>query len=436
MSGRELVVLLDGTEIGRIHQDARGRLRFVYDEAWRRSPDGYPLSLSMPLAAVEHAHSAVEAWIWGLLPESERVLERWARQFHVARNAFALLAHVGEDCPGAVQLVPPARAGAMRASSADRVDWLADADVAERIRLLRADASAWRLADDVGRFSLAGAQAKVALHRRGKRWGIPSGRTPTTHILKPPIPDLAGHVENEHLCLELARELGLPSASSEVAWFGDEIAIVVERYDRVRLDGRVARVHQEDTCQALGIVPDRKYESQGGPGAREITALLRTASASPLDDTWTFVAALGFAWLTGGTDAHAKNYSLLLTSGPRVRLAPLYDLASVLPYPDLASKKVKLAMKIGGRYRLHEIGVRQWRELARELRLDANELVDRLRAMAGALPDRADLVRLRAREAGLESAAVDALVELLGARSRECRAELDRVTAARSRHGA
>ncbi len=56
-----------------------------------------------------------------------------------------------------------------------------------------------------------------------------------------------------------------------VVTFGDEVAIAVERYDRVRDEttGWIARVHQEDVCQALGIRPTLKYQAEGGPGPRE-----------------------------------------------------------------------------------------------------------------------------------------------------------------------
>jgi serine/threonine-protein kinase HipA len=89
--------------------------------------------------------------------------------------------------------------------------------------------------------------------------------------------------------------------------------------------------------------------------------------------------ALGLNWLIGGTDAHAKNFSLLLGSR-RIRLAPLYDVASILPYDEFDMRKVKLATKIGGKYLLSEIGLHEWQKFAREIRMDADELVGRLRS--------------------------------------------------------
>ncbi len=213
----------------------------------------------------------------------------------------------------------------------------------ERLRALRQDQSAWRIPRDTGQFSLAGAQPKTALLLENGRWGVPSGRMPTTHILKPPTGEFEGHAENEHFCLELARSLQLPVANSEIRRFEDEIAIVIERYDRTRAKGRIVRIHQEDICQAMGLPPTRKYQSDGGPGVREIAELLTTYSTAPTEDTKTFVGAIAFNWIVAGTDAHAKNYALLLGSESRIRLAPLYDLASALPYPGMRPIGLKLA---------------------------------------------------------------------------------------------
>ncbi len=275
----ELVTLLDGTEIGRVHNDTRGRLTFIYDDQWRNASEAYPLSLSMPIAAKEHGRAAVEAFLWGLLPDNEQVLARWAGKFQVsARNVFALISHVGEDCAGAVQFVTPERLEAIRSGKEDKVEWLDESELAKRLRALREDHAAWRLPRDTGQFSLAGAQPKTALLLQNDRWGIPSGRIPTTHILKPPTGHFDGHAENEHICLMLARNLGLPAAQSKVRRFKDEVAIVVERYDRQQKGNDIIRVHQEDTCQALGIMPTKKYQNEGGPSAANIIELLRTYS--------------------------------------------------------------------------------------------------------------------------------------------------------------
>ena len=417
----ELITLLGGQEVGRVRRDAQGRLTFLYDDDWRQAADAYPLSLSMSLAAKQHGRAVTEAFLWGLLPDNERVLARWAAKFQVsARNVFALLSHVGEDCAGAVQFVTPARLEALHSGTADKVEWLDEADIAKRLQTLREDHAAWRLPHDTGQFSLAGAQPKTALLLQNGRWGIPSGRLPTTHILKPPTAHFDGHAENEHICLMLARALDLPTAQSTVQRFKNEIAIVIERYDRLLSGNDIVRVHQEDTCQALGVMPTQKYQNEGGPGPSDIIALLRTHSSDRETDLDTFVRALGFNWLVGGTDAHAKNYSLLLGGG-RVRLAPLYDIASILPYDEFDSRKVKFAMKIGGEYTLSQIGRRQWEKFARDVRLDAEELIERLASMADQLPDHVSAVRAQVRDEGLNHKVVGRLAQQLIARAGDCR---------------
>lgn len=262
-----LVVLLDGQRAGTITEDSSGRLRLTYDDDWRSLPTATPLSLSMPIAVPSHDDPIVRAFIWGLLPDSEHVLDRWARRYQVsARNPFALLCYVGEDCAGAAQFALPGRVDGLLAGEGG-VEWIGKDDIAHRLRTLRRDPAAWHMAT-AGQFSLAGAQAKTALHYEpeSERWGDPWGAVPTTHILKPAVVGFDEHDLNEHLCLEAARLLGINSARSDVRSFGEERAIVIERYDRIRAEGgRVQRIHQEDVCQAIGRLPTEKYQNEGGP---------------------------------------------------------------------------------------------------------------------------------------------------------------------------
>jgi Uncharacterized protein related to capsule biosynthesis enzymes len=220
-------------------------------------------------------------------------------------------------------------------------------------------------------------------------------------------------VENEHLCLSLARALGLSVAHSQVHRFDGEPAIVVERFDRTTWQGELLRVHQEDICQALGVVPTRKYQSDGGPGPAAIVELLRTHSSAGSEDLQRFVDALAFNWLIAGTDAHAKNHSLLLGSHGRIRLAPLYDLGSALPYRGLRQDKLTMAMKIGNTYRLRDIRRHHWEKLARELRLPVEATLARIVAMADALPDHAKDVSHGMQADGLDHPILDTLPELL-----------------------
>ena len=382
-----LLVVLDDMVAGTLTRLKGGRLRFEYQDDYRSREVATPLSLSMPRLVREHSDAAIRPWLWGLLPDNPKVLDQWARQFHAsASSPFSMLATpVGHDCPGAVRFSDPDRVDELL-TRPGRVTWLTEGDVAARLRDLKRDSTTWLGRTFTGQFSLAGAQAKTALIFQNGRWGVPSGATPTSHILKPAVAGLDDHDLNEHLCMDAGRRAGLLVARTRVAHFGDESAIIVERYDRIARNGRIRRIHQEDLCQALGVPPSAKYQSEGGPGPKEIVSLFRQAmTPSAADEAVSrFVDALAWNWLVVGTDAHAKNYSVLLV-GDQIRLAPLYDIASALPY-DVHERKLRFAMKVGGDYRLSPHR-NPWPKAADELGMDPEALVDRVRALADRAPD-------------------------------------------------
>lgn len=418
----ELLVLIEGSLVGRISADRSGRLSMEYEAGWRTSAQGHSLSVSMPLAAITYPHKLITPYLWNLLPENPNVLQRWAQQYHVsAANPFKLLAHVGADVPGAAQLVPPEQREAIQSARQPAVDWMTGDELAERLRQLRGDSTAVRRPDDKGKMSLPGAQAKTAYYwdARKSRWGVPSGRTPTTHIVKPCIPGFKGLVENEHLCQSIAAHLGMPAAHSHVLQL-DEPYIVVERYDRLPpLPGSalVQRIHQEDICQAMGLMPGKKYQEEGGPGIAQIVTLIRRVSSNPGEDVERFIRANMFNYYIGGTDAHAKNYSLLIGAGDEIRLAPLYDLSSQLPYPDLIRQRV--SMKIGDHYDIPRIGIKDWRKLARACAIEEDRVLTLLTDMAQALPDHISAARDQALTDGLARNAIAPLARQLIAHVKE-----------------
>jgi len=369
-----LVVVLDDSVAGTVTRVAHGRLRFDYDDAYRNRPGATPLSVSMPVEVGSHPDHVITPWLWNLLPDNPAVIDRWAREFHVSRSSpFSLLSTpIGEDCPGAVRFAPPDRLDQILRRGGD-VTWLTDDEVAGRLRDLREDSTAWLGKSFTGQFSLAGAQAKTALLYDNGRWGVPSGATPTTHILKPAVMGFDDHDLNEHLCLDAARRAGLLAVRTRVSRFANESAIVVDRYDRQIRGDTITRVHQEDTCQALRIPPWKKYQNEGGPGLQDIADLLRQVLSPRVvnGSIQRFADGLIWNWIIAGTDAHAKNYSLLI-SGSQVRLAPLYDVASALPY-DMHEKKSRFAMKIGGDYQVYPYK-NPWPLAARELGLDEEAL--------------------------------------------------------------
>ncbi len=380
-----LQVLHDAHLVGEVRQLKDHSLEFLYDEEWRHAATSTPLSLSLPFTERRHGDETISNFLWGLLPDNERVITRWARDFQVsARNVFGLLVHIGGDVAGAMQFVPPD----IKGRAGGRLDTLSEHDVARLIADVRKDGSAWHAMGTGGRWSLAGAQSKIALHFDpvGQQWGDPSGEFATTHILKPTIEGIIDHDLNEHLCLAATRHLGLPTAHSQIRDFDGERVIVVERYDRRWIDGSLHRVHQEDMCQAMGLPPQRKYQSDGGPSATDIADLMRRERpASAQQDIETFARALVLNWLIVGTDAHAKNYSVLL-AGNQARLAPLYDLGSGLLLGEHI-RKLRLAMKISGEYAPFRIERRHWSQLASDFGINGESLIDSARDLAAHLPD-------------------------------------------------
>jgi serine/threonine-protein kinase HipA len=390
MADERLAVLMGDRVAGMLTRGANNLLRFDYDDAYRRAPGATPLSLSMPLRVSSHADTPasrrVAAVLWGLLPDNDDVLDGWARHYAVRRTSpfFLLATPVGEDCAGAVRFCAPDHVDRLL-GRAGSVAWLTEAQVADRIRTLRRDATAWLGPRFTGAFSLAGAQPKTALHFADGRWGEASGRVPTTHIIKPGS-ELPDHDLVEHLSLVAAGRAGLIVATSRFARFGDQTALVVSRYDRAASTTGVIRVHQEDLCQAFGTGPDRKYQRDGGPSPTAIAALLRghMRQADADRSVARFLEALIWNWIIAGTDAHAKNYSLLL-SGSSVRLAPLYDVASILPYAQGRERDLQMSMRLGGTYDLWP--ARDfWPRAATELGLRPDAVRARVRELADIAP--------------------------------------------------
>jgi serine/threonine-protein kinase HipA len=418
-----LTVIMEGHPIGEVERQGTGALRLRFDDRYSSDPTATPLSVSMPPTRREHGDARIRPWLWGLLPDNGDVLARWGLEFSVSVSSpFGLLGtQVGHDCAGAVQFCLPDDVDHLL-DRPGAIEWLTEREVAARLGALRADSTTWLGPGFTGQFSLGGAQAKTALHHAGDRWGVPTGSVPTTHILKPAVVGFEAQHLNEHLCLTAARMLGIAAATTHIETFEDETAIVVERFDRTIRDGALTRVHQEDLCQALSVPPARKYQSDGGPTPGQIAELIR--SAVPGDDAetdvWRFVDGLAFNWLIAGTDAHAKNYGLLL-SQTQIRLAPHYDIASYLPYDDSEGHKVKLAMKVGADYKLNRTDRRRaWQQAADQLKLNRNGLLERVLDMAQRTPAAFVQAAEQAQLSGLDTDLPERLAVLVAERTRRC----------------
>ena len=349
-----LDVYINSRLVGQLQRLPSGAIDFRYDEDWLGWEHALPVSISLPLREDRYTGGPVIAVFDNLLPDNQQIRRRIAERVRADDyDTYSLLAKVGRDCVGAMQLLPegqtPGLAGAVEGRE------VSDDEMAGKIREL-ATAPLGVDGDDEFRISIAGAQDKTAFLYWNGEWHIPHGTTATTHIMKPQIGrlpdgiDLTQSVENEYLCLHLTAGLGLPSARTMIADFGGERVLVVERFDRLwTRDKRLLRIPQEDCCQALSVSPTLKYEPDGGPGIRDILALLK-ASNDPTGDRMTFLKAQIIFWLLGATDGHAKNFSIFLQPGGRFRRTPLYDVMSSQPAMDagqLRKNQFRLANAVG-----------------------------------------------------------------------------------------
>ncbi|MDR0959265.1 MAG: type II toxin-antitoxin system HipA family toxin [Propionibacteriaceae bacterium] len=376
-----LHVVMNGTIIGDI-EGSGSRLRLRYDPTALRREDFVPLSVNLPPTQARWRGKPIITWLSGLLPDRAGVIHRWRAQFGIRDlHVESVLEHVGEDVAGAAQFVRPDRLETVLERKGF-VEVLSDRELGDIVRAARHDMLPYDDTAAEGRFSLAGAQAKFALQRTPDGWGLPSGAEPSTHIFKPAIPGLVDQDVTEMVTMRSAALLGLPTAKTSISTFDGERVIGIERYDRFLVDGRWTRIHQEDLCQAAGVDPKLKYESQGGPGVAMCAAIIRRSCGD--EDVRRFARSLVFNHLVRGSDAHARNYSILLTPG-EARLAPLYDLNSTLSFGERWATHA--AMRIGGEDRFDHITPTHWRQAARDMDVDPEWLCAEFRAMAERLPD-------------------------------------------------
>ena len=392
---RTLAVWMNGLRVG-VWNQGRGSDTFTYEESWIQDPASRVLSLSMPFVPgnVPHRGSFVTHFFDNLLPDSDAIRRRLRSKFSAdSTDAFDLLTAIGRDCVGAVQLLPEGETPG-RVQEVD-AEPLTLKGVEQVIQAALGGARVLGHRDQADfRISIAGAQEKTALLFHRGRWCVPRGATPTTHILKLPLglvgnlrADMKDSVENEWLSMRLLAAFGVEVAETEIAEFGSQKALVVTRFDRaVQPGGWIARLPQEDFCQALGLPSTLKYEADGGPGMKDIFRIL-DSSSQPTRDKETFLKAQIVFWMLAATDGHAKNYSLFHERGGTFRLTPFYDVISAWPIigrgaNQLDERKAKLAMAVRGRnphWKLSEIQARHWDAVAKSAGLvDASSIINDL----------------------------------------------------------
>lgn len=427
-----LLVLLSGNVAGRVERRGEdGRLLFEYDADYAVLPRAVPLSLSMPRDERSFGDARVAGWMSSLLPGHPDVRADWARRYEAASpQPFDLLGtRVGLECAGAVQFCKPETLDAALSGSSDTT-WCSAARIEEMVADMVREVTLWGHRLGRSAFSLAGAHAKVALYRdeaRPHRWAETRGASPTTHILKPPLPGDAEQSINEHLCLTAARHAGLVAAETELQTWGEHTVLVVKRFDRVRGDDdTVRRVHQEDLYQAKGDYTADIYQGEGGRGhdPGDIAELFTAHASDPRGDGRAFFDALALNWLICNTDAHSKNYSFLI--GPdRVRLAPLYDIWSILPGDPKYYGSSTLAMSALSDRRILAANNRSaWEMTAAAVGVDPDEGLDRVERLVRTLPTAISRAIDELDDSYRKAATVSAFASLFRERSTSCLAAL------------
>lgn len=410
---RTLDVYLHTDLAGHLTQDDDGEMSFQYAESWLQRGGAVPLSHSLPLRPERFRRKECRGFFAGILPE-ESQREIIARNLGIsARNDYAMLERIGGECAGAVTFLPHGE------PMPDRHYGYRDLSEEELAAILKQLPRRPLLAGEEGiRLSLAGAQDKLAVRVEGRTISLPLGGAPSTHILKPNVERFEGVVFNEAFCMRLAAAAGLPAAAIETHEVGGISFLLVERYDRRHRpvpDGApvVERLHQEDFCQALGIVSEQKYQKEGGPSLKQCFALLRDVSSVPAIDVARLLDDVVFNYVVGNNDAHGKNFSLVYRGGGgelERRLSPLYDVVSTIHYPELSRD---MAMRIGEQYSSEGVTLRDFEKLAEEAKLGRplvrerlREITERVRAALPKVPATnpiseqvRDLIRIRAEKA-------------------------------------
>jgi len=417
-----LDVYVGTSKVGTYTRTANGSTLFRYDPVWISSDRSFPISISLPLSDRDWTGTNVNSFFDGLLPDDQTIRDKIASREHAdSAGTFDLLAVIGRDCVGALRFIPEGLDPGNPTKMAFRP--VSDDEIAVRLASLSTSPLGMYADDDDFRISIAGVQEKTAFLRINDQWQLPSGVTPTSHIFKPAMKegpsgaDFSDTPWNEWACLELCRAFGLESANAEVQPFDNKPVIVVERFDRVWQDGILYRLPQEDICQALGVPPTRKYQSEGGPSIVDVLKFLNGA-VDPYEDRLTFIKSQIVFWLLAAIDGHAKNFSIFITPGG-YKLTPLYDVMSAVPYPEFSPHKIKLAMSVGDKsyYRIKQIQIRHFYQTAQAAGLKKQDVDDIFSSLAAQVDDAIAKVADLAASAGMPEATSKPIFDALKKRT-------------------
>jgi serine/threonine-protein kinase HipA len=371
----DLPVHYENRLVATIRADAQAT-RLAYSDAWGSSADSFPVSLAMPIRPEPYEGDQVLPWLMNLLPEGEPLRAMTRALGAAPEDALGLIAQTGNDLAGALSIAPQQPRGEAGYRP------IPDAGALERI-IEELPSRPFLVGEEGVSMSLAGAQEKLPVAIIDGQIAVPINGAPSTHILKPDNPRLPGSVQNEALCMVLARRIGLNVAPVTTGVAGARSYLLVERYDRTGIGNNVRRLHQEDFCQALGRPPAAKYEFNGtgtrGPSIADMFAIVRQHMTAR--DITRLLDAVIFNIAIGNVDSHAKNYSILL--GPSApQLAPLYDLMSGLAWANITQNH---AQAIGGQRRGRHTYGRHWWRMAEAAGLAARGTVQRVEQVTARL---------------------------------------------------
>jgi len=396
---QSLTVLMNGIIVGMLIKDKAGGLSFSYDANWLTWSDARPLSLSLPLLGKHFSGDVVYNFFDNLLPDNTTIRARIQTKFQTQTSQpFDLLAAIGKDCVGAIQLCK----GVVPFEKDIQAKLLSDIEIAAILNAYREAPLGMSDTTNDFRISIAGVQEKSAFLLKDGKWARPLGSTPTSHIFKLPIGllepygmNLMDSCENEWLCSQIAAAFGLPVAKPHIHYFAGVKVLVVERFDRQYSKGGrwLMRLPQEDVCQALGVSPNLKYQGDGGPGIAEIMNLLLGSEDASTDRDQFFRSQILFC-LLAAIDGHAKNFSIFLKPKGHYRLTPLYDIMSAHPLLNkhqLQTQKIKMAMALRGKnnhYHWHKLQRRHFISTARHANYSpqrAEEILFEMLAQVGSV---------------------------------------------------
>ena len=363
----KLSVFLGNEKAGSLESTDNRGVIFIYDKNYLMNKNAVPLSASLPLQSEEFSQKQCIPFFSGLLPEEDS-RKKIADYLHISETStLKLLEALGGECAGLISILTEGDSLSTETSyslNSENYELLDDKKLSDFIEKM--NTRPLIKADDKLRLSLAGAQEKLALTKIKGEWYLPLNGAPSTHILKPArTGSLSSLAQNEYICMKLAKSFGLSVPVVDLLKIAGKDVFVIERYDRIKDGNLIQRLHQEDFCQALGIMSTSKYQNDGGPGIADIFNTITKVCTVPALETQKFLRYVIFNYLMGNCDSHGKNYSLLYKNN-RVELSPLYDVVSTVIYPGLTEK---LSMKIGKHYEIQKASKEDFSLLAESLNI-------------------------------------------------------------------